>query len=984
MDKIILGELGIYNSLYKIFKDEKIIKVYADEIIHCLKQLPRKKTILINLSRLLEITQPRIIEKLFSSPKFLFVILNLFGLSDWIAKLIIKEPEIILWLNEKWTKEFLTNKEDLTEELARYISIHRAQSFADAIIEFRKREFIRIAALDFVISTEFNECVSQLSLLADVIIETIYINKWNSLVKDYGIPQYYDEFGAVCQAEMAIIGLGKLGSNELNYNSDIDLMFLYSYDGETSGGDIGVISNKEFFTKLAKEIIEFLNQETETGCLYKVDLDLRPDGKSGDIVTSLPQALYYYQTWAQIWEQLALLRARLITGSPIIFNMFINKINSILSSLAGNQNIFNKILELKFKTEQELKKHGLLNNDLKLGKGGIRDIELIAQSLFLFYYNDFYFSENANTLKLIHLLTSKRYLTQTEQALLDSAYISLRKCEHLLQIMSGRHIHSIPDNKDMQIQLSEILSYILNINTSKFSSAIDYIFYLQNEVRYLFEKIFNQHKQVKLDENIEIEELIFVTPINIAKLIKALHYLNVSEPEFYLADFKNIIHKINNLPAKYFFNMEIRRLLINLFVEITKHKNSKIGLKNYDLFIFALKDKSYILDWLLNNRNILSLLSLIFCTSEIASTIIWNNPELITKIVPNLDSLYKDTNFIETQDEELFMENLRILKKIAFLSISISETTGSYNRIYIQNMLSQFARFLIEITMKKLSYDIFKSSHEMPLLVFSLGRLSLNEFDYTSDLDLIWIENPEIINTEEKRLLCFQLIQQFIKIFTMITAEGFLFKIDNRLKPGGYEGQLSVSMNYMLDYLLNSAKAWELLSFCKLSFITGKKEIATNFLNKSMNIIKHRLLQNKLANEIIDLRKKFKTNYHKDHIKYGDACLLDINLFLQYLQIKNNISPAIEKGTIGIMRELYDAKCLCKNDYETLLHLWNTLEDIVHLARVSNQDILLSKPLDNIINSLHLSEQHSIEKINKLREEVINSITQIYSNDARQ
>lgn len=974
MDKIILGKYGIYNYLNNIFPDDKQIKEYADDIINCINQLPRQKVVLINLSRLLETASSNIIKTLFSNSKFLYIILNLFAISDWLSQLILKEPETILWLKEKWEKDFIINREDLTEELARYSYIYGNKDFVDVLISFRKREYIRISVLDFIKSNEFNECVGQLSLLADVIIEAIYAKKWSNGVKEHGIPQYYDEFGAVCQAEMSIIGLGKLGSNELNYNSDIDMIFLYSHDGETSGGDLSVISNKEFFTKLARGILDLLNKETENGFLYRVDMDLRPDGKSGDLIISLPQALYYYQTWAQIWEKLSLLRARHIAGSKTLSQLFLNKINNILTELSGNEHIFERIYKLKLKIEFELKNKGTLKSDIKLGKGGIRDIELMAQTLFLYYFKDFYFYENANTLKLIHLLASKRYLTATEQSLLHYAYIHLRKCEHLLQIMTGRQIHTIPDNKEIQSQFFEILSYMFFSNNSNASLILQSLTELQNDIRSLFEKIFNQYKQLKLDQHTQTEELIFVSPINAAKLLKSLTYLQVQTPEYFLADFKNIVNKINDLPQNYFRNVSLRRLLIHMFIEITKQKKSKNGLKNFDLFLFAIKEKPFVLDWLLKNRSVINTLTRIFCNNEVASTIIWNSPELLTETLFNLDLIYQNNKKIDFTNYENLMKSIRIIKKLTFLSIAFIEETGSANRIQIQNMLSHFARYLINLTMEHISNNIFPNNKKYPLLTFSLGRLSLNEFDYTSDLDLIWIENPSITSNEDNRKLCFKLIQNFIKIFTMITSDGTLFKIDHRIKPSGYEGQLSVSMNYFIDYLKSSAQVWELLALQKLSFVSGEKDIAVEIQNDLFKIIKEQLSNINLSEQIQQIKKKFRNHYNKDHIKYGDACLFELNLLLQYLQIKNDIIYQIEKGTINLLYQLNEAGCLLKNEYETILDLWNILENISHSARKANQEILLNKPINEIIRILNLKEQFSNEHINSLRMNTIKII----------
>lgn len=1001
MKKKILQEHKIKEKLRKVFTEELEFAGAVNNMEQVIAKIPRHKHVLLHVSRILESASSNVVKELFGSPRFLFVVLHLFALSDWIAASIVKDPGIINWLMDKWKRGFVSSREDLAEELARYILINKEKNFTETLIEFKKKEFIRIAALDFILSSEFNECVHQLSMLADVIIEAIYMQEWDAYIGRYGIPQYFDDSGNVCEAGMAIISLGKFGSNELNYSSDIDLILIYSHDGETAGGNAGKLSNKEFFTRLSQTIVAMLTEEVSNGTLYRIDLDLRPEGKSGDLIISLAQALYYYNTWAHLWEKLALVRTRHTAGDSILSKQFISNIAFTLQSLANEDNLFKEIYEMKNKMNKQLELEGLLERDLKSGKGGIREIEFIAQTMYAYNYDDIYFSESANTLKLLHTLHSKRYLTVDEHELLSNGYKYLRRCEHLLQLMSGRQVHALPESADALAHFSEILYFKSEIDEESMPAPLIYLERLKSDINILFEKIFLQHLQMKLDEQVAIEELLFVPPLDVQKLLKGLTFLKIPEGEFFMADLKSLVTRISAFPIDYFNNYHMRKLILNTFKEIAKKSYAKNGLRNFDLFLFSLKDKPQVLEWLLKNETVMTALGEVFCSNEVASSLIWSNPELLTQITRGIHMHLAHDMHFEMQSLEAVMENSRILKHKAVVSAALMEAESLFGRIQVQKILSGFVTQLIKHIMNWLDHNCLQEINRGSLLTFSMGRLSLNEFDYQSDLDLLWICSRGDINAPAKekteimdedsfefeldmshfdddqggRQDYLHAIQQFIKIFTFITSTGYLYKVDLRLRPNGDEGELAVSANYMLDYVKKIARPWELLAYHKLSYISGNAKLAQNFLTRLFRLIEKRIKTINLQEEILVIRRSFDESYNKDHIKYGYGNLMDIQLFLQFYQIHHNIPFDIAKGTIDMMKELQDRNILTAEDYQEMFCLWNELESIVHCARMHKEEALLDKPLNEVIErfpfkNISFSDLESLRK--KMRTRLLN------------
>ncbi len=947
---------NIYNFLDKLKIESALLDTAIKNFESVLDQIPKKDTVLLHWNRLIENSEPLIIKSLLSSRQFLYIILNLFALSDWIAQLIIAEPTIINWLIDKWKKGFISNKEDLKEELARYIIINKGRNLNNTLLFFKKRELIRIAALDFILHSDFNECLNQLSLLADVIIEAIYNEIFNNLIKKYGIPQYYDEHGNICNSTMTILALGKLGSNELNYHSDIDLLFLYSQDGETAGGENGKTTNKEFFTKLSQNIISLLsNEESNYEMIYRVDMDLRPYGKSGDLISSLPQALYYYKTWASLWEKVALLRCRYVAGDEALSDYFISKIQALLSSVKKDESIFKEIYELKKRINKELINDNSLESNLKLGKGGIREIEFIAHSLLLYHFKELYYLHSSNTLKLIHMLSSKGYITIEQEEILSEGYKILRKCEHYLQLSSGRQTHCLPTSEE---KLKNMIA-LLSVNLDKLKE-------LQISINSIFEKIFLQYLQRRLDDTVNIEELLFSPSLSAAKLLAALDYLGVNNKEFFLQDISNLVNRIKSFPLKYFSNTSLRKMLIDAFVYLAKEENSKNGLKNLDLFLYSIKEEPELLNFLIANKNLLETLCKIFCNNEIVSLFLRSNPNILLHINSPDSFFIEKKPIIETD----IIEYTRLKKQITLMKISLMEAEKVYDRIQIQFLLSQFVRNLIKEVIDKLS-EKEQKEFSNSLITFSLGRLSLNEFNYQSDIDLIWIY-PSINNNDAalQQYYYSLLIQRFIKIFTLITSQGYLYKIDSRIRPSGREGELAVSSNYLLQYLQKEARIWELLSLHKLSYISGDDKLASELLNSIREFIFEKLAKVDLKKEILNLIERFAGEYPKEHIKYGQGGLMDINLFLQYHLIKNKIMISIERGTNILLKELKEKGIITKEDYEEIYYLWDTLENITHWIRMRNQEAIINKPIAEILESLRGINNTDLAVLNHYRDKM--------------
>ncbi|HXR96493.1 MAG TPA: hypothetical protein VN709_01495 [Terriglobales bacterium] len=359
--------------------------------------------------------------------------------SDYLTEALVQSPEWLLWLDRMRTSSGRA-REDWASELASFLNAEPQGDRARRLTVFQRREYLRIVWRDLRGVAPLAETVGDLSALADAILAQAYAWNWNDLAARYGTPR--GEHGA--SAEMVIVGLGKLGGNEVNYSSDLDLMFVYSVDGETAGG-AETISNKEFFIRLAQSVV------AQVADAYRIDLRLRPGGREGDLALSLRQAEDYYQQ-ARDWEWQMLIRARACAGSLELGQQFLEVVSDKVYPPAPDE----ALVAAGVRTSREgiaaqLERHRALGRrtsaiNVKLDAGGIRDIEFLVQFLQRLHGGGDRWVRQSNTLLAMQRLHDKRRLSSADFQLLSSAYVVLRQIEHRLQMRRGQQTHTLPDD----------------------------------------------------------------------------------------------------------------------------------------------------------------------------------------------------------------------------------------------------------------------------------------------------------------------------------------------------------------------------------------------------------------------------------------------------------------------------------------------------------------------------------------------------------
>lgn len=374
-------------------------------------------------------------------------IVTLASYSPLLAATILQHPEHIWWLNRKRRDSVVRNKEELLESLARFTLTNSQVNTHDLLSRFRRRELMRIFLRDIRRLVAIAEITEEISNLADSILEHALRVARQELDNRYGSPQETDEKGRQKPADFCIVSLGKLGSRELNYSSDIDLLFLYSDEGMTSGiGARGSVSNREYFTKLAETIVRIVGQQSGEGSAYRVDLRLRPHGRVGPLAMSVADTAKYYTSEAKAWERQVLIRSRSSSGAEALFRSFFQQVESTVFPIGESvEDALRNVRESKQKIDLEhINTRGI---DVKLGTGGIREIEFIAQALQLAYGGSDQWLRSPHTLISLVRLADRKLISESEHTSLADAYNFLRQLEHILQMENGLQTHLIPSDE---------------------------------------------------------------------------------------------------------------------------------------------------------------------------------------------------------------------------------------------------------------------------------------------------------------------------------------------------------------------------------------------------------------------------------------------------------------------------------------------------------------------------------------------------------
>ncbi|MFQ5542939.1 MAG: hypothetical protein ACE5FY_01155 [Nitrospiria bacterium] len=454
-------------NLQVIAEDPRDRKVFSEILADCLQefaQTPSPDQALNHFERFSRSTfsKASFLSHLQKSPRVLGLSASIFGSIPFFSEILIRNPEYFYWIFTSNHLENPTKRTFLSKEFSRALRfVSGKKDKLDLLRIFRRKFILQIGVRDFLMNPSVKETLKSLSDLAEVMIQQAYRICSREMQKKYGIPYYTDTEKGLTRVGFTILAMGKLGGKELNFSSDIDLMYLCeTHTGESSGGKQGErLPNAVYFERLSQEITAALNEPTEQGYVYRVDLRLRPEGNTGLIVTSLKGYQRYYDSRGEIWEKLSLVKARPVAGDRRLGSRFLEMSDRFTYDNDDSEGIFNKVGALKTKIDQKISKRKQTNRHVKLGRGGIREIEFIVQSFQVAFGLKNKKIKDISTLKGLKKLETARYLSQEEARELSKAYLFLRNLENRLQMVNDQQTYLLPADQSEYRRTSLRLGY---------------------------------------------------------------------------------------------------------------------------------------------------------------------------------------------------------------------------------------------------------------------------------------------------------------------------------------------------------------------------------------------------------------------------------------------------------------------------------------------------------------------------------------------
>lgn len=430
-------------------QSRKLLAVILPDLLHAVSGTADPDQALREWERYLDTgnTRAQVFAFLAHVPHVLQLLCVLFGNSPAMAETLIRDPMLIYWIEEERLLKGVPTPKRLQAVLDTTLALVQTyERKLDALRRFHRREMLRIGARDLFHVSSVKETVRSLTRLAEIVIHAAYRLVNEKLQKQYGIPRHHGPGGTTREPGFVVLGMGKLGGGELNYSSDVDLIYVYaSSKGQTETAKER-ISNEAFFQFIARELTRVLSAATSEGRLFRVDLRLRPEGAVGPLAWSSREAVHYYQTRGRTWERLALLKARPIAGQRSLGQAFLRKIRPFVVGPEDRrtQNIIETVHELRAQIHQKVQRKGERERNVKLSPGGIRDVEFIVQTLQLLHAATHPQLLESNTVTSLQRLSNLDLLQAADGKFLEEAYAFLRDVEHKLQMVHELQTHTLP------------------------------------------------------------------------------------------------------------------------------------------------------------------------------------------------------------------------------------------------------------------------------------------------------------------------------------------------------------------------------------------------------------------------------------------------------------------------------------------------------------------------------------------------------------
>jgi glutamate-ammonia-ligase adenylyltransferase len=839
-----------------------------------------------------------------------------FGHSRFLGETLIQNTDLLQSLLRERNLDQSFSREEFHEALARFLSRSFETDLSLLLARFKRREYVRIMLRDVLKIAPLAETTAEISALADVLIEHALRAADTLLRHRYDPPQHLDSGGRLVDTPFAILALGKLGGSELNYSSDVDLMYIFG-DGEAPPQ--AASSNREYFIRLAQQVTEILYRFTSEGPVFRIDLRLRPQGNEGELAISLSHALRYYALEAHDWERQALIKVRNSAGDAPLAREFIRAVQSHVYTEGVNFAAIKTALVAREKMHARRYRRTVLEPqgegiNVKIDPGGIRDIEFLVQCLQRMYGGGEPWLRSGGTLFSLQKLHDKRHVSGKEFHDLTSAYEFLRHLEHRLQLRQGQQTHRLPTSEaELRILQRSMEGYPPGeYRPAGLTSLVQRRMAAVAEIyrRIVYQQQGRSHDEAQ-DAPFELRGTLEPAAVDRSNQ-QILERLAIDSPKVYAtatcAD----------------LSPQARRNLFRfLWSAFTSSERYAAVVRHPEAVVRACD---------------------LFDASDYLTGILVRHPEEIAALAEVVqDSSRAGSGYLfESSWEMARAPGDPVFTYLASSPAAYSDKLALLRQHFRHRIFAIGARDIIERRNVYESFaattaaaeDAFAAAFGIAgepdgLAVMALGRLGTGELDILSDADVIFV-----CGEDHNREHLTRVSEQMMQELAAYTRDGMAFPVDARLRPRGSEGELLITPTQLTAYFEHEAQPWEALTYTKLRFLAGSRSLAQRAVDATQSLFRRFAGDASFPQAVREMRAKVEAaEAQEKSFKTSPGATYDIDFLTGLLLIQHG---APDKG--GSLRDrlwrCVAAGLLKKADAAALDHAAELLRTVEHLVRL--------------------------------------------------
>ena len=819
-------------------------------------------------------------------------------------------------LYSSYTEEHYQNRlHDLLSTATDEPQLHRT------LRQFRQREQVRLIWRDLTRTNDMRATTRELSWLADACVEQALAWLYQQATTRWGTPYGTKANGEKRQQNLVVLGMGKLGANELNLSSDIDLIFVYPENGETEGHSRS-LENQDFFIRLGKKLIQALDNTTIDGFVFRVDMRLRPFGSAGPLAISFDAMEGYYQEHGREWERYAMIKARVMAGDKEAGEELMNILRPFVYRKYIDFRAFDSLREMKEMISREIRRKGLDNN-VKLGSGGIREVEFIAQVFQLLRGGRDTRLQQRELCNILPLLPEAVGMPDQAAEELMNAYIFLRNAEHAIQAIADKQTQELPISDQDQLRLACSMGF------ADWATFSDELNQQRENVRIHFADLIAPAEETESTEKNDCNDIwlsLWSDELEDEQAHACLKEQGFDDPE---GAWKQLADLRNSRTVKMLQQIAQERLLAVLpevLQKVADTSNPTETLGRVLQLIQAILRRSAYLVLLAENPTALQQLVRLCSESSWFAEKLAKQPILLDELIdpstlyapPNKEELGNELRQqllrIPEEDTEQLMDTLRYFKNAHVLKVAASEITGALPLMRVSDYLTWTAEVILDAVVD-IAWRLMTEKHGVPqktagipcnsdFIVIGYGKMGGIELSYGSDLDLVFIHDADqnLYTDGDKQIansvFFTRLGQKIIHILNTFTTSGQLYEVDMRLRPSGNSGLLVSSLKAFSDYQNKEAWTWEHQALVRARVVAGDPQLAQRFAEVRSAVIAKPRESSELIEAVKDMREKMrqhlgskntdKTENPVFHLKHDRGGIVDIEFLVQYLVLQHS------------------------------------------------------------------------------------------------